>query len=72
VIDPLFSSFNEHPEASAFVVENSVGYQIEYSPALGNETIQNPTCKTYGLERPINSVAVYICIAKFGSDLFAG
>ena len=72
VIRPSFSTFDGHQEAPAFIVDQSVGYQVEFYPPSGTETFQTPECKTYGVEAGFNSAALRICIEKTGNHLLAG
>jgi len=57
-----------HPEAPLLVLDNSIGYQIEYYPPAIDNTFAGAVCKSYG----VNSYAVSICIKQSGSDLLAG
>src|SRR5208282_4128875 len=67
-VDPAASSFTDHPEATLFIVENSVGYQLEYYPPSSNETLENAECGTYGLDW----TALHICLKQSDDDLLAG
>lgn len=57
-----------HPEATEFILDNTVGYQIELYPPSSIDELNNATCKIYGN----NYVAVLICLKQSGNDLLAG
>ena len=57
-----------HPEAPSLVVDNSIGYQIEYYPLSTDDTFDGAICKSYGP----NAYAVSSCMKQLGSDLLAG
>ena len=67
-------SFNngDHPEATALVVQNSVGYQIEFYSLSSSDSIAGAECKVYGYDNPPDSVGIVICLKQSGNDLIAG
>jgi hypothetical protein len=67
---PSASSFVDRPEASFFIVEDSVGYQIDYYPPLLTDNLQGAICATYADSG--NWTALQICIKQSGNDLLAG
>jgi hypothetical protein len=69
---PHTSSFTQHPEADGFVVDNSIGYQIEFYPLSSTNELAGAICKVYGWEVPDNSAAVELCLKQSGNDLLAG
>jgi hypothetical protein len=69
-IIPSASSFVDRPEASFFIVEDSVGYQIDYYPPLLTDNLQGAICATYADSG--NWTALQICIKQSGNDLLAG
>jgi len=72
VVTPSVTSFTQHPEASAFIVDNSLGYQIEFYPPTSVNELDGALCKVYGWDWPDNSVGVEICLKQSGNDLLAG
>src|SRR5437762_12220576 len=44
---PPSSAFLDHPEATLFIVENSIGYQIEFYPLSGTEALNGAECGIY-------------------------
>ena len=71
-VSPSIDSFTEHPEANAFVVHNSIGYQIEFYPPESINELYGAACKVYGLDSQFGSVGVELCLKRSGNDLLAG
>ena len=67
-IDGTYLPLSFHPEAPLLVLDNSIGYQIEYYPLAVDDAFVGASCKSYGL----NPYAVSICIKQSGTDLLAG
>ena len=67
-LDPSADTFRDHPEATLFIVENSIGYQIDYYPPLSTDNLGGAECGTYGADYS----ALHICIKQSGHDLLAG
>jgi hypothetical protein len=67
-VDPSKDSFHNHPEATLFIVENSIGYQIDYYPPLSSDNMNGANCGTY----ETTETALNICIKQSGVDLLAG
>lgn len=67
-------SFNatSYPEATALVVQNSVGYQIEYYSLSSSDDFNGAECKVYGYDYPEDSVGILLCLKQSGNDLLAG
>lgn len=57
---------------AAFIVKNSTGYQIDFSPVDEFSDLNNAICEVYGSESESKSAAVLVCLKKSGTDLLAG
>jgi hypothetical protein len=68
-IDPPMDAFTNHTEGTLFIVDNSIGYLLEYYPPLSTDQIDHTAeCGTYGTD----SFAFHICLQQADSDLLAG
>ena len=58
--------------ATALVINNVTGYQIEFYAPESKKELNNAVCQVYGVESGQTSVAILICLKQSGSDLLAG
>ena len=55
-------------DATAFVVNDAPGFQIEYSPIDGDLVLEEDDCRVYGTD----TVALQICVKQTASGLVGG
>jgi len=66
---PPKEDFTNHSEATIFIVDNSIGYLLEfYPPDPGDLFDTTAECGTYGVE----AYAYQICLQQAGTNLLAG
>lgn len=62
------SQLSGNQEATAIVVSNLTGYQLEFYPPNDPDELNGAACKAYG----VDSVAILICLKQSGNNLLAG
>jgi hypothetical protein len=68
-VNPPTVDFTNHSEATIFIVENSIGYLLEFFPPEAGEGFDiTAECGTYGVQE----FAYYICLQQAGNSLLAG
>lgn len=67
-IVPPAASFTDHPEATILILENSIGYQLEFYPPSNTDTLGDAECQTFGAY----GASLHICIKQSGNDLLSG
>lgn len=72
VVEPSSSTFQDHTDATAFIVDDSIGYQIEFYPPLSTDNLENAKCETYGIDTVNVSAAYILCMKQSGNDLIVG
>jgi hypothetical protein len=72
VADPSPDTFTDHQEATAFVINNSLGYQLEFYPFASTDNLTDAICSTYGTNGVNDSSAIMLCMKQSSNDLLFG
>jgi hypothetical protein len=71
-VTPPLPPLGQYVEATALVIDNIPGYQLEFYPLDDVTELNDAACEAYGIDSAENSVAVLICLKQSGNSLLAG